>query len=42
VEWVNRGTRLPNRTRNFYVLGVAIHSAYNTLAVVLSVAGVFD
>ena len=42
VEWVNRGTRLPKRTGNFYVAGVLLHAAYNTAAVVLAIFGVFD
>jgi RsiW-degrading membrane proteinase PrsW (M82 family) len=42
VEWVNRGTRLPKRTRNFYVLGVGLHAIYNTTAVILALSGVFD
>lgn len=41
-EWVNHGTRLPKRTRNFYFLGVAIHAAYNTAAVGLALGGVFE
>ena len=42
AEWVNRGTKLPKRTRNFYLLGVAMHAIYNTTAVILSLSGVFD
>jgi RsiW-degrading membrane proteinase PrsW (M82 family) len=42
VDWVNHGTRLPKRARNFYFAGVTMHSIYNTTAVVLVFAGVFD
>jgi RsiW-degrading membrane proteinase PrsW (M82 family) len=42
VEWVNRGTRLPKRARNFYFAGVTMHAIYNTMAVILALAGVFD
>jgi RsiW-degrading membrane proteinase PrsW (M82 family) len=41
-EWVNHGTRLPKRTRNFYLAGVGIHAVYNTGATVLALFGVFD
>jgi RsiW-degrading membrane proteinase PrsW (M82 family) len=42
VDWVNHGSRLPRRARNFYFAGVTMHATYNTLAVVLTFAGVFD
>ena len=42
TEWVNRGTKLPTRTIVFYALGVGIHAVYNTIAVILSLSGVFD
>ncbi len=42
LEWVNRGTRLPKRTRNFYIAGVGIHAAYNTAAVIMAILGVLD
>jgi len=42
VEWVNGRAKLPRSSRNFYIGGVALHSVYNTTAVVLSLAGVFD
>jgi RsiW-degrading membrane proteinase PrsW (M82 family) len=41
-EWVNHGTKPPKRARNFYFAGVTMHATYNTLAVVLTFAGVFD
>ena len=42
VEWVNAGTRMPRRSRNFYIAGVLIHATYNTIAVALAIGGVFD
>lgn len=42
LDWVNFGSRIPRRTLRFYVAGVAIHATYNTIAVVLWLAGVLD
>jgi RsiW-degrading membrane proteinase PrsW (M82 family) len=42
VDWANHGTPPPKRTRNLYLAGVAIHATYNTIAVVLWLAGVWD
>jgi len=42
VDWVNRGASLPKRTRRFYVAGVTIHGIYNTVAIILTIAGVLD
>lgn len=42
VDWVNHGTRLPKRARNFYFAGVGLHALYNTSAVILYVSGITD
>ena len=42
VGVVNRSDPLPKRTRNFYLAGVAIHAAFNTIALALWFAGYLD
>ena len=42
IDWAAGRAKLPRATRNFYIAAVALHGAYNTIAVVLSVAGVLD
>jgi RsiW-degrading membrane proteinase PrsW (M82 family) len=42
VEWVNRGIRIPARTRRFYLGGVTIHAVYNTMVTILYLFGVLE
>jgi hypothetical protein len=42
IDWAAGRSPLPNRTRNFYLAAVGVHAAYNTLAVILSVAGFIE
>jgi RsiW-degrading membrane proteinase PrsW (M82 family) len=42
IDWAaGRGT-LPKRTRNFYLAGVGLHAAYNTLVLALALTGVLE
>jgi hypothetical protein len=42
LDWAAGRSPLPRSSRNYYIAGVTIHAVYNTLAIVLSVAGVLD
>ena len=42
LDWASRGAPLPKSTRNFYLAGIGLHAAFNTVAMALSIAGVFD
>jgi RsiW-degrading membrane proteinase PrsW (M82 family) len=42
ITWAQQGGPVPKSSRNLYLTAVGIHAIYNTVAVVLSVAGVFD
>ncbi len=42
VSWANGENPLPKSSRNLYIAAVAIHAAYNTLAIVLALTGVVD
>jgi RsiW-degrading membrane proteinase PrsW (M82 family) len=42
LDWAAGRSKLPKPSRNFYIAGVLIHAAYNTTAVILSIAGVLD
>ena len=42
VDWAQGRAPLPRRTRNLYFTAVALHGIYNTIAIALSLAGVFD
>jgi RsiW-degrading membrane proteinase PrsW (M82 family) len=42
VSWANGENPLPKSSRNLYFTAVAIHAAYNTLAVILALSGVVD
>jgi RsiW-degrading membrane proteinase PrsW (M82 family) len=41
IDWAAGRQRLPKPARNFYLAGVGLHAVYNTLAVILGIAGVF-
>ncbi len=42
VDWANGRAPLPKASRQFFIAGIGLHAAYNTIAVVLSVTGVID
>ena len=42
ISWANGENRLPKSSRNLYIVAVAIHATYNTMAVILSLSGVVD
>ncbi|MDP2674634.1 MAG: PrsW family glutamic-type intramembrane protease [Dehalococcoidia bacterium] len=42
LDWARRGSPLPKATRNFYLAGIGLHAAFNTVATALLLAGVFD
>jgi RsiW-degrading membrane proteinase PrsW (M82 family) len=42
IDWAAGRSPLPRASRNFYIAAVAIHGAYNTIAVILSLTGVLD
>ena len=42
LDWAGKGAPLPKSTRNFYLAGIGLHAAFNTVAAALSLAGVFD
>jgi RsiW-degrading membrane proteinase PrsW (M82 family) len=41
IAWAQQGGPVPRDSRNFYLTAVGIHAVYNTLALMLSLAGVF-
>jgi RsiW-degrading membrane proteinase PrsW (M82 family) len=41
ISWAQQGGSVPRDSRNFYLTAVAIHAAYNTIGIILSLAGVF-
>lgn len=41
LDWARRGSPLPKATRNFYLAGIGLHAAFNTIGTVLWFAGVF-
>ena len=42
LDWARAGSPLPKATRNFYLAGIGLHAAFNTVTTALSLAGVFD
>ncbi len=42
VDWAQGRAPLPKATRNLYLTAMALHGTYNTAAMALSLAGVFD
>ena len=42
IDWAAGRAPFPVRTRNFYFAALALHALYNTVAVILSVAGPLD
>ncbi len=42
IDWANGKSGLPTITRNHYLLGIGIHAAYNTSAVILGALGALD
>jgi len=42
VAWAQGEGPLPKSSRNLYLAAVALHAVYNTVAIALSIAGVFD
>ncbi len=42
ISWANGENALPRESRNLYITAVAIHATFNTMAVVLSLAGFLD
>jgi len=42
LDWARSGSPLPKATRNFYLAGIGLHAAFNTVATALVLAGVFD
>ncbi len=42
IDWAQGRAPLPRASRNFYIAGVALHAVYNTVALGLGIAGVFD
>lgn len=42
IDWAAGRSKLPKSSRNLYIAAVALHAAYNTIAVILSVSGVID
>jgi len=41
LDWARRGSPLPKATRTFYLAGIGLHAAFNTIGTVLWFAGVF-
>jgi RsiW-degrading membrane proteinase PrsW (M82 family) len=41
LDWASRGAPLPKATRNFYLAGIGLHAAFNTVAIALAIGGVF-
>jgi RsiW-degrading membrane proteinase PrsW (M82 family) len=42
IDWANGKTSLPKRTRNGYLVGIALHATYNTSTVILGALGILD
>jgi hypothetical protein len=42
LDWARGGLPLPRATRNFYIAGISLHAAFNTVATALVLSGVFD
>jgi len=42
IDWAAGRSPLPRASRNYFIAAVTLHGAYNTIAVVLSIAGVLD
>ncbi len=42
LDWAAGRTKLPRASRNFFIAAVALHGAYNTIAVILSVTGIMN
>jgi RsiW-degrading membrane proteinase PrsW (M82 family) len=42
LDWAAGRSKLRKASRNYYIIGVAIHAIYNTAAVILSLSGVLD
>jgi RsiW-degrading membrane proteinase PrsW (M82 family) len=42
IDWAAGRSKLPRASRNLYIAAVALHAAYNTMAVILSLSGVLD
>jgi hypothetical protein len=42
IDWAAGRAAFPKTTRNFYFAGVALHSVYNTTAIILVLTGVLD
>jgi RsiW-degrading membrane proteinase PrsW (M82 family) len=42
LDWAAGRSPLPRASRNSYIAAVALHGAYNTMAVILSLSGVLD
>ena len=39
LDWAGKGAPLPKSTRNFYLAGIGLHAAFNTIGAVLWFAG---
>lgn len=42
IDWTQGLSPLPKSTRNFYITAVVMHAIFNTTAIILAFAGVFD
>ena len=42
IDWAAGRSKLPRASRNFFIAAVALHAAYNTMAVILSLSGILD
>jgi RsiW-degrading membrane proteinase PrsW (M82 family) len=42
LDWAQGRSALPKRNRNLYFTAITLHAIFNTIAVVLAIAGVFD
>ena len=42
IDWAAGRSKLPRASRNYFISAVALHAAYNTIAVILSLSGVLD
>jgi RsiW-degrading membrane proteinase PrsW (M82 family) len=42
IDWAAGRSKLPRASRNLYIAAVALHGAYNTIAVILAISGVLD
>jgi len=42
IDWAAGRSPLPRASRNYYIAAVALHGAYNTIAVILALSGVLD